>query len=206
MTVELRNIHGALFRFNPDWDPKTFLHEDYDSKPGHEQFKNQKPFGRQNIYQLVKAAAAEEDLDLDMAKIWSYLSESLKSVQMEPTLTRQYEDVGDGGMILALSPKGSVILVWDGREHISVNFFTRDESMGVPEKFVGEFLQSSGQKLQVGLRDDQPRGINHVINFPSDMVPGKKPQPKNINKNGRKAPRKMRKLPNGEYVPYFPEQ
>lgn len=173
--VELRNIHGALFKFNADWDPKTFRHEEYDSKPGHEQFKNQKPLGRQNIYQFVKATAVKEELNLDMTKILSYLSESLTSVEMETTLTKQYEDIGDGGIILAFSPKGYVTLVWDGREHISVNFFTRDEDIGAPEKFAKSFLKSSGQTLQAGLRDDQPRGINRVINFPSDIDSTGKP-------------------------------
>jgi spermidine synthase len=173
--VELRNIHGALFKFNPHWDPKAFLHEEYDSKPGRKQFENQKPLGRQNIYQFVKTTGVETELDLDMVKISSYLFESLTSVQMEATLTKQYEDVGDGVMIMALSSKGYVTLVWDGREHISVNFFTRNEEIGLPEKFAKSFLASSGQKLQVGLRDDQPRGINHVVNFPHEMDPTWKP-------------------------------
>eukprot|EP00536_Pseudo-nitzschia_multiseries_P016027 jgi/Psemu1/263354/estExt_Genewise1Plus.C_10040002 len=204
VNVELRNMHGALFRFNPNWNPKTFKHEDYDSKPGREQFKNQKPLGRQNIYQFVKAAGAEGDLDLNMAKIDNYLSEALKSVEMEPSLSKQYEDVGDGGMIIALSPNGYVTLVWDGREHISVNFFTNEENIGAPEKFVGVFLNSSGQKLQVGLRDDQPRGINHVVNFPSDMVPRQPSEGQHPNHVGR-PPRKMRKLPDGTFEPWDPQ-
>lgn len=201
--VELRNIHGALFKFNKDWDPKAFRHEDYDSKPGREQYKNQKPFGRQNIYQFVKATGVEQELNLDMSKISTYLSESLASVQMEPTLLKQYDDVGDGGMILVLSPKGYVTLVWDGREHISVNFFTEDEDIGAPEQFAGSFLNASSQKLQVGLRDDQPRGINRVINFPSDMNSVKPKTPEEFH-NSQKEPRKMTRLPNGEYVPYNP--
>merc|ERR1712194_196700 len=115
-----------------------------------------------------------------MTKISSYVSKALESASTVPTLIKQYEDVGDGGIILVTSPKGYVTLVWDGREHITVNFFTRMEDIGPPEKFAGSFLNASGQKLQVGLRDDQPRGINRVINFPSDMDPKRKPktQPK----------------------------
>ena len=207
VNIELRKIHGALFRFNPKWDPTVFKHEDYDSEPGREQFKNQKAFGRQNIYQLVKAGTVEGDLDLTIEKISKYLDESLKAVDMVTTLTRQYTDVGDGGMILVLSPMGSAILVWDGREHISVNFFTTEEQVGTPEKFIGAFLTQSEQTLQVGLRDDQPRGINHVINFPSDMVPSTPKSPP-LSNQGRsnKPPRKMRKLENGEFVPFYPEE
>lgn len=205
VNIEMRKIHFALFNFDRDFDPIVFKHEDYDSTPARENFKRQKPLGRQNIYQLVKADNIEEDLNLTTEKIWTYLKTSLKSVKMETTLTRQYSDVGDGGLILALSSMGSVVLVWDGREHISINFFTHEESVGTPEKFIDSFLKQSAQKMKVGLRDDQPRGINHVINFPSDMVPQKRAPPKDSQNNGRKKPRKLKKLPNGEYVAYEEE-
>ena len=51
--VELRNIHGALFKYLHDWDPKKFRHEDYENKPQIENYEKQKPLGRQNIYQIV---------------------------------------------------------------------------------------------------------------------------------------------------------
>ena len=204
VNVELRNIHGALFKFDPHWDPKTFRQEDYDSKLGREQFKNQKALGRQNIYQFVKSADIDDKLTLDMSTVSSYLTDSLTSVQMEPSLMKQYDDIGDGGMILASSPKGYVTLVWDGREHISVSLFTYNEDIGVPEKFAGSFLNSSGQKLKVGLRDDQPRGTNRVINFLSDIDEDGKPKTQGL-KPKKKLPPKMTRLPNGEYVPFEPE-
>ncbi len=172
--VEVRNIHGALFKYMPDWDPKTFRHEEYDSKPGREQFKAQKPLGRQNVYQFVKAAGVEGELDLDSEKVADILITALATVRIDATSLKRYNDVGDGIMILTLSSKGYVTLVWDGREHISVNFFTIQEAIGMPERFTKAFLKASGNKLQVGLRDDQPRGTNRVINFPSDMDPNHK--------------------------------
>jgi len=168
--VELRNIHGALFKFLYDWDPQKFRHEDYENKPQIKQYETQKPLGRQNIYQLVKAANVD-DLGLDTAKILSYLNDAMTSIGLESIVTKNYEDVGDGALILTVSSEGYVTLVWDGREHISVNLFTENEEIGTPEKFVKTFLKSSGEKLQIGLRDDQPRGVNRVINFPSDMDP-----------------------------------
>ena len=168
--VELRNIHGALFKYMHDWDPKTFRHEDYENKPQIKQYKNQKPLGRQNVYQLVKATGVE-DLSLDTTKILSYLNDALASIGIRSIATTQYEGVGDGAVILKVSPEGYVTVVWDGREHISVNFFTAGEGIGMPEKFVKSFLKSTGQQMQIGLRDDQPRGVNRVINFPSDLNP-----------------------------------
>ena len=169
--VEVRNIHGALYKFLHDWDPTTFEHEDYDSKPGREQFKNQKPLGRQNVYQFVKAAGVEGDLDVDLAKIAGYLVEALNSNRIDTTSMAQFNGVGDGGLVVTWSVKGYVTLVWDGRENISLNFFTFAEGIGLPERFTKAFLKATGNKFQVGLRDDQPRGINRVINFPSDMDP-----------------------------------
>ena len=83
----------------------------------------------------------------------------------------QFNGVGDGGLVVTWSVKGYVTLVWDGRENISLNFFTFAEGIGLPERFTKAFLKATGNKFQVGLRDDQPRGINRVINFPSDMDP-----------------------------------
>jgi hypothetical protein len=169
--IELRKIHGGLYNFKSNFRPRVFKHEDYDSKPGREQFANQVPLGRQNIFQLVKADNVEEDLDLTLPDIYDFLTYAMRSVfRIPPSTTRQYYDVGDGGVILVLAPIGSIILVWDGREHIDINLFTDEEWPGLPEKFMGAFLHVSERKMQVALRDDQPRGTGKVINFPSDMA------------------------------------
>jgi spermidine synthase len=174
IAIELRKIAGGLFQFQTDamYNPKHFTLSDYDDGTGKAQFAGQKPMGRQTIFQLVKSEEEVEDLALNMPHLWQCLKQAMESVKMVPTLTRQYPDyVGDGGAILALSAVGNVILVWDGREHVDVNFFTFDEHIGLPETFMGSFLSHAERKLTVGLRDDQPRGVGRVINFAGDLLP-----------------------------------
>jgi hypothetical protein len=169
--IELRKIHGGLYNFNPHFKANAFRHEDYDSKPGRQQFAGQVPLGRQNIFQLVKADEVKEDLGLSLPTIYDFLAHAMRSVfTMPPSTTRQYYDVGDGGVILALLPIGSIIIVWDGREHIDINLFQDEEWRGLPEKFMGAFLHATERRMKVALRDDQPRGTGRVINFPSDIA------------------------------------
>jgi hypothetical protein len=104
-----------------------------------------------------------------MPKIWEYLQYAMDAIDIESHHTRQYYDVGEGGVILFMSGILNAIVVWDGREHVDINLFTEGEFTGLPEKFIGAFLYVSGRAMKVGLRDDQPRGIGHVINFPSDI-------------------------------------
>jgi spermidine synthase len=170
-TIELRKIHGGLFNFKTNYNPKAFTLSDYDDGTGKAHFAGQEPLGRQNIFQLVRAEEVTDDLELNMAWLWICLKNALAAIKMKPTRVRQYPDhIGDGGIIFAFSDLGNVVLVWDGREHIDLNFFTYNEYVGMPEKFIGAFLHHSERKLNVGLRDDQPRGIGRVINFPSDLV------------------------------------
>jgi hypothetical protein len=205
VNIEMRKIHFGLFRFDPDFDPITFKHEDYDSKPARENFKDQMPLGRQNIYQLVKNDGVDEDLNLSLEYISSRLQQALKAASIVTTVNRSYDGVGDGVVVISLSLKGSVVAVWDGRATVSMNLFTYEESIGTPEKFINSFLEQCLDKMKVGLRDDQPRGVNHVINFPSDLVSSKTRQAKVFHKTGEKRPHKMKKLPNGEYIPYDKE-
>lgn len=171
VNVELRKIWGGLFEFKRDWKPTVFKQEDYDSAPGTEQYENQRPLGRQNIFQLVRGDDVTDDLKLSMPKIKAFIDKALKTCHIEPSTTKQFSNVGDGGVIAAFAEDANLIVVWDGREHIDVSLFTYDEARGLPEKFMGAFLHSVERKMDVGLRDDQPRGTGRVINFPSDMDP-----------------------------------
>lgn len=192
ITIELRNIHGGLFNFQHDWNPPVFTMSDYDDGSGKAQFDGQQPLGRQNIFQLVRAPEVkqEKDLDLNLTRIWICLKSAMSAVRMKMTLVRHYPDrVGDGGIIFAFSDKGNVVVVWDGREHIDLNFFTYGEMEGTPEKFSGAFLRKVDRKLHVGLRDDQPRGIGKVINFPSDLVE----VPPSKRSSGKRTKRKVKR-------------
>ncbi|KAL3914815.1 MAG: hypothetical protein SGILL_005941 [Bacillariaceae sp.] len=170
-TIELRKVHGALYRFKDQWKPKIFKQSDYNSDAAEKQFRTQLPIGRQNVFQLVKAHDFTGELDLSLEKLAAHLKEAMTGVHMLSNETQQFasKDLGEGGVIVSLSPIGDVILVWDGREHVDISLFTDEEFNGLPEKFIGHLFHLLEGSMIVALRDDQPRGIGHVINFPSDL-------------------------------------
>jgi hypothetical protein len=167
-TIELRNIHGALYQFIHDYNPKEFNQEDYDSRPGRDQYANQAPLGRQTIMQFV-SNEEQIGMDLKLNKILSCIKEGLKEVGLKLSLGRKYS-IADGGLIIGLSSEGQVVAVWDGQDHIDVNLFTYNQSDETADLFKEALLESCGNKLVLGLRDDQPRGIGKVVNFLDDMM------------------------------------
>ena len=167
--IELRNIHGALYQYIHDYNPKEFNQEDYDSRPGRVQYANQAPLARQTIMQFIKNEDKEEALNLKLNNVLGYVKAGLQGVGRKTTLIRKYP-VGDGGVIVALSTTGQVIVVWDGKQHVDVNLFTYNQGADIPDLFKQAFLDACDNSLAVGLRDDQPRGIGKVINFLDDML------------------------------------
>jgi spermidine synthase len=167
--VELRKIHGGLFNYIDDFKTKEFRHDDYDNGPGLEQFGKQMPLGSQTIYQLVRSENVEGDITLSLSLIKQYLEVSSKSIQLKLDAMKEFTNVGNGGILLSISSEGNIVVAWDGREHIDINFFMFKEEKERMKKLVDSFLESTQNQLSVGLQDDQPRGTNRVINFMSDI-------------------------------------
>jgi hypothetical protein len=167
--IELRHVHGALYRFIDPYNPREFKQADYDSEPGNAQYDAQVPLGRQSIIQFVKNSHWREDLTLSLSKIFDYVEEALQKIDIKPTVARMHK-VGDGGVILVSAMLGNIMVVWDGKEHVDVNMFTFRQSAELADTFKENFVAASGKQLNVGLRDDQPRGIGRVINFLIDIV------------------------------------
>jgi spermidine synthase len=167
--IELRWIHGGLFNFIDDFKTREFKHEDYDSKPGKDQFASQVPLGSQYIYQLQPKEDNEEVVTLKMIKIAEYLELAFKIIGIDQLTTKQFSGVGDGGVLVAVSSQANAVVLWDGREHIDINLFMREESNSKAKNFITGFVSYTRNQMVVSLRDDQPRGIGGVVNFPSDM-------------------------------------
>jgi hypothetical protein len=172
--VEVRMVHGSMFNYDENFEPTVFTLEDYDLSAAREQYENQKPLGRQNIIQFgeketVRHGSATTNT-LDVGEIGRLVSMGLNDIDVGLTVNKQLA-IGDGGIVLSLGSTGNVIAVYDGKTSVVVNFFTFDERTGTPERFVKDFQGATRNKMEVKLRDDQPRGINRVINFPSDLNP-----------------------------------
>jgi len=106
--------------------------------------------------------------DLSLSTINSMLEMLLDDWDMTFTTSRQYH-IGEGGLIVLLGSNGNLICVWDGREHIDIHLFTIEEMERLHQDLVKGFSTATHGNMKIGLRDDQPRGIGRVINFPSDL-------------------------------------
>ncbi|KAG7346581.1 spermine synthase [Nitzschia inconspicua] len=166
--IELRHVHGALYRFINPYNPDEFKQADYDLEPGNTQYDAQVPLGRQSIMQFVRNGLAK-NLSLSGSKLSDYLKEALKEIDVRISLLRNFK-IGEGVVILATAVDGNFMVVWDGKEHVDVNFFTFRQSPELADSFKDAFTQATHRIMEVGLRDDQPRGTGRVVNFLSDIA------------------------------------
>lgn len=109
---------------------------------------------------------------------------SLSRVRLEKTLRRalskideadnshrielQGHGIGEGCMISAFWNGGNTVLVWDGANHIDINFFLDDEDEEAAERF-HIIVMEKIPFLSTMTRDEQPRGYGRVVNFESEI-------------------------------------
>lgn len=168
-SAEVTALTGGLFRFQNDYDPNEFEQEDYPEEPGKEQWKEQKSFGRKTVVQYELNKDVESD-SLPDALGFVQLVDATVTAKGDIYDFRTYTDVGGGLIIITDIARGSLILVWDGREHVDLNVFLHDDSELEIKEFLAEFEKNAKGKLMMTLRDDFPRGIGRVMNFNEDMT------------------------------------
>ena len=88
-------------------------------------------------------------------------------VLSENTIQEYYGGIGDGCVLMATWSGGSIVVLWDGRNHIDVNFFTYEENVKQADAFEANFRTS--KYLSTMLRDEQPRGVGRVVSYFSDL-------------------------------------
>eukprot|EP00980_Cylindrotheca_fusiformis_P004879 scaffold1038_cov100-Cylindrotheca_fusiformis.AAC.2 len=174
--IELRKIHGAQWNFREDLEPKEFSQDDYDGTPGKLQFLQQKPLGRETVFQLIRnpdskdvdvLALSLEGLASHLDKCLSKLGWTRNGKMKKSTII---DTVGDGGLIVSISKEGHAVLTWDGRDHVDINLFNFNDSEEIADYFVQMFVNNKHYKnLMVALRDDYPRGTGRVVNFRCDI-------------------------------------
>jgi spermidine synthase len=168
ITISLRLIEGGDKHIPSDMEieGRSFLPDAYDSRPNEKQFSEQQPLGRQTIFQLdlVKDAAMPA-----FDKISQSLKQTLAEMEYSSTKFDSIPNTGDGGVLVSTFVQGSVLLIWDGLHHIDINLFCMDQDKALADTFLEKFARLSGGRLQLSLRDDQPRGIGRVVNFSSDI-------------------------------------
>merc|ERR1719343_1004503 len=164
-SVELTSITGALFNYMTDYNPREYLQEDYALEPGNEQWEAQKPMGRKTVVQFDKGKDQES---LDLQGFVSLIDSVLKKTELYQF--EAYTNIGDGVAIISDTNLGSLIAIWDGRDHVDLNIYMHDDTEYEIEEFLKDFKKISKNKLNQGLRDDFPRGTGRVMNFRADLT------------------------------------
>lgn len=94
----------------------------------------------------------------------------LKAVDLdsEDSNIEEFNDLGDGCLLVDTWMGGSIIILWDGRNHVDVNLFTYEEDFEQATAFEENFsLAIPG--LEMILRDEHPRGMGRVVSFKKDI-------------------------------------
>lgn len=167
--IELRGIYGGLYEFKPNWVPQEFLQSDYETDDEFKQYYEQQPLARHTIFQLEEKSNSKP-YDFSKDALNAALSNGLKAADIECTTKHAVGGMGEGSALLCLTAdKDSVVMVWDGRRHVDISLYLMGNRVGQAARFMTSFLQNTGRKLKVALRDDMPRGTHRVINFPEDL-------------------------------------
>jgi spermidine synthase len=159
-------IRGAM-RAQNKYNPVTFSWNEYDQRPGLEQFYGQRPVGLQGVYQFgstLDGKTALSSSDIKMA--FTGMVQKLDSTWTKTGTKEAFHEIGEGALFVTLTPKGQVAVTWDGAASIVVNIFTYDETANHYKLFLAPFLEglSPIMKFKLMLKDEMPRGYGKVIN------------------------------------------
>lgn len=168
--IEATDVTGGVQYFDSEYDVRVFGPESYDRTPALTQAMEQRPLGRQSIFQFeLKPQDADLGSDVDkptLDQLNNFLQSTLEDIGIESKRVHRwdtYKEVGDGCAIVCVFPGGHAILVWDGAHHADINLFTENQSKGYADSFVESFASISMWTRT--LRDDQPRGPGRVVQF-----------------------------------------
>ena len=104
---------------------------------------------------------------LSFVTVKAAVEKSVKKYVGTDSDTSSFHEIGDGALYIALIEKGQVIVTWDGATHMNVNIFTYDEKINHGSSIAQPIMESL--KMNLMLRDEQPRGYGQVINT-SDRI------------------------------------
>jgi hypothetical protein len=168
LDADVRLIIGGQYVHEEDWKWEFFfLPEDYNQKPPLKQYMSQKPLAYQILSQLEKT---DDLLELSTNSIKSALKYALAKTTSQAVELHASTDAGDGCVIVGFWSGGTVVVLWDGRSHMDLNWFTYQEDSDLSSQVVAHFMSSfPDESLMVALLDEQPRGTGRVVNFYEDV-------------------------------------
>jgi spermidine synthase len=164
-SAEVTSITGGLFVYQPDYDPHEYLHDDYPTEPGDKQWEAQRSLGRKTVIQYDKIEGKQMPDSHDFVRVIDSVLTGHEIYDFEV-----YTDIGDGTVVVSDIKLGSLIAIWDGRNHVDLNLFLHDDTESEINDLIGGFEDLTKSMMNRGLRDDFPRGTGRVMNFREDMT------------------------------------
>merc|ERR1712238_340037 len=126
---------------------------------------SQTPLGYQVIMQMEVTPSS--GLKLSSKILREGLFKAVDS-DSENNNVKEFDDLGDGCLLFDTWRGGSIVVLWDGRNHVDINLFTYEEDFEQATAFEENFsLAIPG--LQTMLRDEHPRGMGRVVSFEKDI-------------------------------------
>lgn len=159
---EIYLIHGGYFIYQHDFEASySYTPDDFDQTSPYDQWKTQKPLGFQVVAQLETQSALTVPIIRDALKGALYTGDDNGSIA-------EYADLGDGCLFFDSWSGGSVTVLWDGKAHVDLNYFSMDEDFEKAQKFEAAFRSGIPEAATI-LRDEQPRGVGRVVSFKRDL-------------------------------------
>ena len=180
MTPNISSIIGGKWLFQEDFVPsRTFTPDDYDQSSPLQQWRSQVQLGHQAILQMeLDDDVVPTDKLILNAVVRTLLDTSLPSFENgkgEESFTKHNSE-GDGFVVVYFWTEGSVVALWNGRNHIDINIFLSEH--GTSENVIAAFesnFSSNFSGVKTVLRDDHPRGVGRVVSYWKDVKDGVNP-------------------------------
>lgn len=173
LEAEITKMKGKHVTFQNDYEANNFEIFHYNNVPGISQYNDQLCLGYQSVFQFRKAPNADLE-NLSIESIVNAFEFGLKKFDPKPSII-QSDDIGDGVLAYSVFGQGHAVLVWDGNERIDISVFTFETKENHAELKnwhkidVAEPFLTKIDGLSLMLIDEQPRGVNHVINLADDI-------------------------------------
>ena len=162
--ANLLTMKSSTVQPQSSFSPHHYTMFDYDEAPGMKQYSEQMPMGKQTLLQM-KCRGAVMTAEFLKERAESFLM-SMNLTVSEPS----FRQVGAGIILYAIFIDGHLAITWNGRQSIDVNVFTYNEMIPHKDLFEEFFMKPIGTKSILTLWEEQPRGVNNVVNFSKDLV------------------------------------
>jgi len=170
LRASIEEVLGGSIHYESVHNPTDFVPSDYDRTGPSEQWSSQQPLEFQTIFQLE---VQREKTKLAKSKIKLAFEKTLALIDSPDSPSgsaevHEFSSMGDGCLLVAIWEGSSVLVLWDGRQHVDINLTIDEEDDDYMDAFEKTFIKEI-PVLKTTLRDEQPRGHGRVINFSDDI-------------------------------------